>query len=399
MTRIFIVDPVCAITFGHSLNALSYFAEMARGYSEKVVKVASRHLPKDGSFDDDIERFFEFQYDQFIEIDRTPAPQDWAGLSSRVQMSAEASATVDFSRFMSEFNITSEDSLLFPSADFYGILGLLNVIEALPASRQPKVMLRFIGVMETAALDMIPTTAANHHRRRLSDAMARGLRISVCAETPKYARELTKVFGVDVPTLPYFAPDVQALPIREDGPITFLSGGSAREDKGFFRLKNIISLAHKRTDLSRVRFKIQGPPRAVFHKHSAYMAWLHSLPNAEILPGNVPYSEIKRCFAESHVSLMPYDRGTYVSRGSAMLMESMLFNRLTVCQGGTAFAEQCMIYNAGSVCHTDEDFADAIAIYAEFSPSRIEAQASMARKHYREDIEKSCDVWMKGDLK
>jgi hypothetical protein len=81
-----------------------------------------------------------------------------------------------------------------------------------------------------------------------------------------------------------------------------------------------------------------------------------------------------------------------------MLMESMLFNRLTVCQGGTAFAEQGMIYNAGLVCHTDEDFADAIAMYADFTPSRIEAQAGMARKHYLEDIQKSCDVWMKGKV-
>lgn len=397
MNRTFIVDPVCAITFGHSLNALSYFAEMARRYSENVIKVASRHLPTDGPDGDDIERFFEFQYDNFIEIERKPAPQDWAGQGTRVLMNAEASATVDFSRFMMQYAVTSGDSLLFPSVDFYSLLGVLNVVEALPAARQPKLMLRLIGVMETAALDMSPTMASNHFRRRLREAMDAGVRITVCAETPKYARELTKALGVKVPTVPYIAPDIDPLPIPQDGPITFLSGGSAREDKGFFRLKNIITLAHQRTDLSKVQFKIQGLPKALYSQHAGYMAWLHTLPNAEILPGNVPYSEIKRSFAESHVSIMPYDKGTYTSRGSAMLMESMLFNRLTVCQGGTGFAEQCMIYNSGLVCHSDEDFADAIAMYAEFSVSRIEDQASTARKLYQDDIKTSCEVWMKGD--
>ncbi len=398
MPRTFIVDPVCAITFGHSLNALGYFAEMARSYGNDIIKVASRHLPLLDGKEDDIERFFEFQYDKFIEIDRKPVAKDWAGLSAQAQTSAEASATVDFSRFMSKFRVTADDTILFPSVDYYSLLGLLNVIETLPASRMPKVMFRFIGVMETASLDGDANLAGNHFKRRLREAMNRGMNISVCAETPKYARELTQSLRINVPTVPYIAPDIDALPMPEEGPITFLSGGSAREDKGFFRLQNIISLVNKRIDPSKWKIKIQGPPNKVFSQNSGYMAWLHSLPNAEILPGNVPYSEIVRSFRESHVSLMPYDPETYASRGSAMLMESMLFNRLTVCQDGTAFAEQGMIYKCGLVCHTDEDFADAIAIYADFKPSQIEAQAGMARKHYLEDIQKSCDVWMKGKV-
>lgn len=398
MDRIFIIDPVCAMTYGHSLNALGYFADMARAYGDSVIKVASRHLPQTGAGDDGIERFFEFQYDRFLDITRQPPLQDWAGIYNRVHIGPEAASSTDFSRFLQSYKITADDTLLFPSVDYYALLGLLNALVGQPVARLPKIMLRFIGVMETAGHDIDPPTAANHFRRRLREALTAGVPISICAETPKYARELETALRCKVHTVPYMAPDITALPLPDDGgPITFLSGGSAREDKGFYRLRNIISLVHNRIDVSKVRFVIQGPPDALFHRHPDYMAWLHSLPNAEILPGTVPYSEIERAFQNSHVSLMPYDQATYSSRGSAMLMETMLFNRLALCQGGTGFAEQCMLYNSGLVCNTDDDFADAIAMYAGLGPTRIEQQAALARAHYLEDVKQACDAWMKGE--
>lgn len=397
MDRTFIIDPVCAMTYGHSLNALGYFADMARGYENKVIKVASRHLPLAGAAGDDIDRFFEFQYDRFLDIDRAAPAQDWAGMYNRVHMGPEASASADFSRFMQVYGITAGDTLLFPSIDHYSLLGLLNALVGLPGDALPRIMLRFIGVMETAAHDLDPPTAERHYRRRLREALDIGLPITISAETPKHARALSESLRHPVHTLPYTAPDIAAAAFPAEGPLTVLSGGSAREDKGFFRLRNIISLVHKRIDPDQVRFIIQGPPDALFHRHPDYMAWLHALPNAEILPGTVPYAEIQRSFHESHVSLMAYDQPTYAYRGSAMLMEAMLFGRLALCQGGTGFAEQCMLYNSGLVCNTDDDFADAIAMYASLPPARIAQQASHARAHYLEDVKRACDAWMTGD--
>ena len=384
------------MTYGHSLNALGYFADMARTFGDPVIKVASRHLPQTSRAGDDIERFFEFQYDSFLDIEHLPVRQDWVGTHNRLHISNEASASVDFSRFLHVYSITAADTLLFPSVDYCSLLGLLNAVGERSADRMPRIMLRFIGVMETTALDIDPLTAGNHFRRRLREAMAAGVPVSVCAETPKYARELAKGLHCQIHTVPYIAPDISAVPLSSDGPVTFLAGGSAREDKGFYRLRNIISLVRQRIDVSQARFIIQGPPPALFHHHPDYMAWLYALPNAEILPGTVPYSEIERAFRESHVSLMPYDKATYAFRGSAMLMETMLFNRLAFCQGGTGFAEQCMLYNSGLICNTDEEFADAIAMYAGLSPARIEEQAAFARAHYVEDVTGSCDAWMRG---
>ena len=146
-----------------------------------------------------------------------------------------------------------------------------------------------------------------------------------------------------------------------------------------------------------MRFIIQGPPDATFAAHTDYMRWLYSLPNAEILPGQVPYTEIVRSFRDSHVALMPYAQDVYANRGSAMLMEALMFGRLAICQAGTGFADQARLYNAGATCGTEEDFADAIVMFAQKSPGMIREQAALARRYYLEDVDRSCKAWIKAE--
>lgn len=393
MSRLFVIDPVCAMEYGHSLNALKYFAQMVTPYFDETVMVASRHLPGETA-QDGIERFFEFHYGHALRIVRRAGPRAVIAAATNSH-GPRASSTADFMRLLQKYDMTSADTLLFPSIDYYAALGILAALTGRPAAQQPRLMIRLIGVMETAAIDLPAEDALSALVAQIKLYARDGGAMTLCAETPKYARKMTKMLGLPVLTVPYFSPVIEAIDMPA-GPVTFLAGGSARPDKGFFRLGSIIRHVHARIPPRQVRFVIQGLPDDMTQDNLDYVRALHALPNTKILPGQISYDEIKASFAQTHVSLMPYDRSIYAMRGSAMLMESMLFGRLVVAQAGTAFADQARSYSAGAVCDTDDDFADAICAYAGMAPARLQSHADLARRYYLEDVDMACKAWVEG---
>lgn len=394
MTRLFVIDPVCAMLYGHSLNALSYFADMASTYVPDTYKIASRHLPQTPA--NDIVRYFDFHYDFALKIERLAEPT--RDNRSARPLDAEGISSQEFYEFLGDFAVSDNDILLFPSIDYYSLIGLLNALRGLPRNRHPKLMLRFIGVMEQAHQTLAHTKTMEVAADRIREALSWKTPISLCAETPKYARRLEEVFGARVLTVPYFAPAVDALPMPLSGPCTFLMGGAARADKGFFRLADIISRVNSVVNPSEVSFIIQGPPKDVLLANAEYMKRLWTLPNVEMLESTLPYAEIVESFRRSHVALMPYMADTYEYRGSAMLMEALMFNRPAICQAGTAFAEQASIYGCGEICADDEEFSRAIE-RARLKPAPLMAeQAMLSRSFYLQDVQKSCDQWFEGSL-
>ena len=186
---------------------------------------------------------------------------------------------------------------------------------------------------------------------------------------------------------------LRSLPSDERFVLGIVLGGSARPDKGFFRLGTIIQRANQLVDPRKLHFIIQGPPDELYVAHTQYVASLYAQPNVTLLASTLPYSEIVASFSRSHIALMPYDPGTYEWRGSAMLMEAIMFNRQVICQAGTAFADQARAYGAGEVCGTDADFSDAIAALSERDPKTITAFATIARTQYLSVVNQSCSAW------
>lgn len=392
MSRLFVLDPVCAMEYGHSLNGLNYFADMAARHFNTVIKVASRHLPG-RTGDDGIERMFEFHYGFALKIKRAIEP--WHLIEAAHQhTNACGTAAADFVRLLARYDMDASDTLMFPSIDYFSLAGVLAVLNGRPPAHRPHLLIRLIGVMELAVPGKTPEDALAHICAQLQTYLAEGGQVTLAAETPKYAQKLSALIGAPVQTVPCIVADFDALPLPQSGPITFLAGGSARPDKGFFRLKPIIDLVHAEIDPKDVRFVIQGLPDHLTYAHRADLRALTALPNTTLLPGQIPYDAVRQSFAESHVTLMPYDAEIYMLRGSAMLMETMLFGRLAICQDSTAFAEQAQLYGAGVTCTTDEEFAAAICRYARMAPDQLGADAAQARKHYLGDVENACQAWL-----
>ena len=396
MGKAYIIDPVCAITYGHSLNALGYFEKIAHKQFSEVVKVASRHLPAiHGSKPDDIIRFFDFYYDFAMRIERRESEREhpWQ-IDSKFDEGVRA--TVDFERFLREFDISESDTLIYPSIDYYSLLGLLNRLETLPPSRCPNLRFRFIGVMENASRLPDPQKALKVLEERLAFHITRVGRTSISAETPRLARILEKRLGSKVHTTPYIVFDLDALPLLDKEPFTVLSGGSARPDKGFFRLSNIIDMVNDQMSPGKVRFIVQNLPDHEISQFRDYFRTLAAKPNVEILPGSIPYANILDAFGRCDVTILPYDPDIYRFRGSAMLMESIVLHRPAICQARTAFAEQCRLYSAGTICESDQDFADAVCTYSGIPAELRKRNSRLAAEQYLGETKTAHFNWLEG---
>ena len=148
--RCFVIDPVCAFEFGHSLNSLKYFSELARERWRIVEPVASYHLPLSPERNDGIERFFDFYYDKFIKIDRLSI--NYNDCEYAAPTDPLKRALIDFSNFFFYKNVSAADSVVLPNTDIYSLCALMTLLEGMPAAGTPALFLRFIGVMENAII-------------------------------------------------------------------------------------------------------------------------------------------------------------------------------------------------------------------------------------------------------
>lgn len=385
--RCFIIDPVCAMNYGHSLNSLHYFAGFASKHFEKVEIFASRHLPISAE-EDGIHRFFNFYYNNLIKIDNIISEDHQ--FDENLFESQEDAASYDFFRFFVEADINSDDTLLFPSADYYALIGLSNALRRLELPKRPRLLVRLINVMEN--VNSLGSNTLPVPVQRILALKKEGFSISLSAETPKYSRYLTDLSGVAFSTTPYPSFKTDMLALSEGTPFTVLCGGSGRRDKGFFRLIEIIEATNIFN--SEIRFIIQNLHASEQFANTEFLNKLYAIPNVKLLPGVLPYSEIVQSYADSHICLMPYDAATYEYRGSAMLMESLLFGRQCVGQAGTGFAEQIKLYACGTSCGSNSEMAAAIATLSRVNRKDLMDRAAQSRAMYIADTDLKYTAWM-----
>jgi len=219
--------------------------------------------------------------------------------------------------------------------------------------------------------------------------------VRVAAETPKFAKALQRESGFPIFVAPYPMHGIEPLPYDTgDGPLTVLCGGSARADKGFFRLEHIVTQANRTIGVQNIRFLIQNLVVKEQLLYRDYVKKLYCIPNVTLLDGVLSYEEMAESYRQAHLSMMPYSQETYEFRGSAILMESLLQGRIVIGQARTAFAEQIKYYCGGDVCDSDLDFVEALRLLAESPRHYLKEQADMARRRYLADVDQAYDNWL-----
>lgn len=388
--RLFICDPVCAQPFGHNVAALNYFSNAFSDVFEEIVPLCCKHLPEKTVDEYGFVPFYDFYYREYISI--ATAPKLGAESASGFADPLEAQATRDAKRLIQSYGIDNTDTLFFPSLDIYGVVGLLNALAEQPIARQPKIFLRFIGVMENAS-----RTYRDPERellRRLVIARAAGARIALSAETPKLADRLAALLCAPVAVTPY--PTIAtAFPFPPAGPMICFCPGSARYDKGFLLLRELfLSIRQRDPDLA-IQFVVQNlPDRDAVH-HDGYISQLYAMPGVELLSSMISEREMIRHYRNASVILLPYDHIVYELRGSAALMEAACFGRPVISLDRMAFSEQIRYYGLGTVCSSLEEMANAVIGLEQEDREHVAQRALQARHRLTADMDGSYERWFR----
>lgn len=386
--KMFICDPVCVFPYGHNVSAMDNFRKLMHQYYDEIVCVGNKYLPGDVSKNLNINRFFNYYYNNSMplsdECNKIHLPEDH---ESKVE-----AAKIDLQELLINYSVDGGDVLCYPSIDFYSIIALIESIELIINIGNPKILIRFIGVMETASSINYskPMLVMIAMINKLFDS---GLRLKLAAETPRYAEKLAVSFERVVSVLANIEHrDFVDLP--RVGEFNVICPGSARYDKGFLLLHELFSKVRENDVNYRIKFHTQVLPDRDLKDQLNYLVKLYSIPGVNLLPSHLPADELISLYQNSDLVLLPYARDVYEYRGSAVLIEAICTGRHCISLDGPAFVEQMNFFSAGTVCHSVEEMAEKILDFSRQSAAMRSVRAIQARTRFVRDLETSYKDWI-----
>jgi glycosyltransferase involved in cell wall biosynthesis len=301
-------------------------------------------------------------------------------------------AKEDLQKVLSQLNVSSLDTICYPSIDFYSLLALVESIDDLRAAGSPRLLIRLIGVMETASTTRYEKPM-NVVLALLSRLLEAGLPIRLAAETPRYAEYLAIQLKQSVAVTAHIDMREQAhLPDSED--FTVICPGSARFDKGFLNLVDIFSTVRARDPEMRIRFRTQILTDRDLKHHMDYLAKLYSIPGTTVLPSQLSAEALASVYKDADLVLLPYAQDVYYLRGSAVLIEAAMSGRHCLALEGSAFIDQMTYFGLGTSCRNLADMAEKIIAASQETPIARLARVSQARARFIRDLESSYKDWV-----
>jgi hypothetical protein len=392
MNRLFVCDPVCVQPFGHNVAALNYFRSAFSHRFHQAISFCCHDLPDNIKSRYGFVGAYQYYYQEFMPLLAADQPEKGGNLVIAAYFAdpLERMATEDATNILEQYSVNCEDVIFFPSVDFYGVIGMLNALESVPARRRPTVMLRFIGVMESASSEY--RSPEDELLKRLVFAQSHGVSLSYGAETPRLADKIASKLRQHVHLVPY--PSVaNACELPKEGTFNVFCPGSARIDKGFLQLLEIAAAVRQEDSALDIRFTAQNLPHSAAIHHQKYVSKLYALPGVKLLRHSISEDEMLVEYEQCTAVLLPYDSSTYRFRGSAAMMEAISVQRPVLALAGSAFAVQIAYYGLGDVCQNTTELAQAILQLATKDREDIEFEASQSRFRFLSDTEDAYTRW------
>ena len=367
---------------------MANFANFVGEYFGSVVCIGSRYLPENIAKVRSIEREFDFYYNDAIPLTSSDDSQKFlADHASKIE-----AAKKDLLALLRLHKVKSGDVLCYPSVDFYALHALAESAEELKKAGGPTIMLRLIGVMETAASGTY-AKPMNVVLTLLSRLLSSGIPVKLAAETPRYADYLAIHLDYSVAVAPNIEMREQ-LPLPENGQFTVICPGSGRYDKGFLDLLEIFTRVRRQDPGLKIRFQTQSLPDRDLKHHLDYLQRLYAVPGVKILPAQISSEEIEAMYDNADLVLLPYAHDVYEFRGSAVLIEALCSGRHALALDGPAFVDQMRYFGGGTVCTSIADMADKVIECSRQSPQLRYAKARQARERFTRDLADSYRNWM-----
>lgn len=391
-SRLILCDPVCVFPYGHNVAAMDNFRNFVGQHFTSVVSIGCRYLPEDIAAARGIERAFDYYYNDAMPLPGADSGSGDPDLYLVRHADKVKAAKADLVALLKRHRITGRDALCYPSVDFYSLYALADAIGDLVKAGRPTVMLRLIGVMETAASGAYakPMNVALALINRLRAA---GIPLKLAAETPRYADFLAVQFNAPVAVTANIETRAQ-LPLPVADHFTVICPGSARYDKGFLDLLEIFTSVRRRDPELKIRFQTQVLPDRDLKHQLDYLRRIYAIPGVTILPAQVSSQQIEAMYDTADLVLLPYARDVYEFRGSAVLIEAMCSGRHALALDGPAFVDQLRYFGSGTVCTSVADMANKVIECSKQSPQLRHARARQARDRFVRDLSASYRDWV-----
>ena len=406
--RAFIADHMAVLPYGHNTEALRLFGTALAARGLEVTTLVCTHLPRQIAGTENFARVLTYPYNgqtealfKYRNFPRTAAPlpsklvkhasrQVWQSLAQAGWDAMAARVRRDWRRAIARWRIGAGDLVFLPSADHYGLLGLLDVLTALPPDRRPAVHARLIGVMETVSY--APGTARTRLLRAVRAVQAAGVNVALSAETPVYRDYLSTVMGQDVGYLTY--PCIAAwTPVNwEARPFRLTSPGQGRIDKGYRDLLALSDALKPWFVRGEAVLTTQAMRKDDYYYNAGIEARLAAKIDMEVLPARLDAVQIDQLYRDAHVLVLPYLRTVYALRGSAVYQEGLAHGRPVVTYDGTGIASMVERYGNGICVKDERAMAEALHHLSQRPEAWVHDITRRARAAYSADFDASLDA-------
>jgi hypothetical protein len=266
--------------------------------------------------------------------------------------------------------LTANDTIFFPSADFITLNIFLKRWSDLEPALRPRAVVRFINVFENVDVPLF------YPKKRLFQKLSKYQKrnpsnLILAVETHNYGKYLES-FGLETILLYYptsYLDPILPEPQTDIDKLTVVTLGSARPDKGFEKLAEIIPRCQSLDTRPNLSFVVQGPAKHWGFGSERAERILMRTRDVKILPGKLADQEIQSALSRASIQLLPYFRDVYEMRGSAMLFDGCDAGVPLVAPAGTGFSFEVNKYKLGL---TFSDFDNIPGLLTKLTPDDLE---------------------------
>lgn len=376
--RLIIFDPVCGLTIGHNLPTIDKYAEWLNqnfGWKSEAW-VSTKNNPSTsylnfktmpwvygywlhGTLQQELKaKRRRLKNNTILHLLKNSAHHVWAQhhIVSHLQKAVA----------------TEPAYIFFPGADFYSLLAILSVAKELPKNSKTIFVVRLMGVMEWAT--KLPRAPEILNQVIFDIQAILGDRVRFSAETEKYSHQLGSILNTVVPVSSIPSPaKFEDLTLRERSYINIACLGGARADKGYFE---VLELANKTQEVfnnhhgKEIKFTVQSMNSRNLDFDWKYQSDLARSSNVDLIKPRLSDAELNNEINNADIVLLPYSQGTYASRGSAILFDTLPFGKPLLGTDGTGFGDSIRTGGLGLTYNGTDDYINRLSDIINFSEDK-----------------------------
>lgn len=414
--RLFLLDFACILPFGHNATAISYFKKFFSDQFDEVIAIVCKDLPAEIDSIENESRQLPYLYSRKMVqsfIDPTFSLSNFWNSASSVPLRKVRKKVFDKSQLdifegyaiksyldiFLKYKITHNDYFFFHSISYYEAVGILLFLKKVPLNYWPNIHMRFIGVFEFSNIDNNGKTRLyrliqKHYEKEKALGISK---LFLSAEVPVYAQKLSTDLAVRVSTTFYPPLDSSLVSVdcAKNNMFTIICPGAGRGDKGFFELREILYRFYLYYPEEKVRLVVQSiNEEKINQAEMAYICQLAAIPYVEVLDHKISEQKMMEVYAKADLVLLPYSVETYKYRGSAVLQESISFEKPVLSYDGTGFSDLIKIYENGFLCKDMDELVHQI--YRIKNNEAFVKDLSLVKEEYISDFsEIYSNLWSK----